>query len=206
MHEAILKGHLKVPAGKWSDSRAMAFLAHHFGPGYLEFLGMDEKVVLFGPTDDETEILSNRDWTVVEGVLCSNDFFTRRRTREVNWSRVADSTTPTGIVEESTGRRITPPLIEVTDSTSDKTNQGTTGGSPAESPFPNKIETWRDIQTPHHAIMLRESGLCSRKQFNKAMNRFTRINDKKWAETQKEMRKRATEDLKEMNRLQVVTH
>jgi len=42
---------LQVPTGKWSDSRAMAWVAAHHGLGILEMI--DEKCIAFGPRDTE---------------------------------------------------------------------------------------------------------------------------------------------------------
>lgn len=39
----------KMPDGRWSDSRAMAWMAAHLGVSWLDFL--DEKVIAFGPQD-----------------------------------------------------------------------------------------------------------------------------------------------------------
>ena len=68
--EAAVRSGTKVPGGKWSDTRAMAFHAHIYGSGILEMI--DEKSVLFGPTKVEVFgqwskegglWVSNRGWT-----------------------------------------------------------------------------------------------------------------------------------------------
>jgi hypothetical protein len=41
------KGNWKLPEGKWSDSRAMAKMAHHLGLGVLDFF--KQKICLFSP-------------------------------------------------------------------------------------------------------------------------------------------------------------
>lgn len=38
------RGHHRVPTGGWTDSRALAWVAHHLGIGYLDFI--DEKVAV----------------------------------------------------------------------------------------------------------------------------------------------------------------
>lgn len=65
---ACLTKGFSLPTGEYSDSRAMAILAAHMGPGILELI--DEKVVLFGPED----ILTFHDvgWTTSEGITYSN--------------------------------------------------------------------------------------------------------------------------------------
>lgn len=51
MMEAVVRHNLHAPAGKWSDSRAMAWSAAHFGLFTLDFI--DEKALAFGPKDIE---------------------------------------------------------------------------------------------------------------------------------------------------------
>jgi hypothetical protein len=60
----------KVPKGAWSDSRAMAWAAAHYGNEVLNFIG--EKCVVFSPTDLE---VFRKDWEMIDGVLCSNNYF-----------------------------------------------------------------------------------------------------------------------------------
>jgi hypothetical protein len=68
--EAVVHLPAKVPLGKWSDSRAMAWSAAHFGIGFLELI--DEKSVAFGVKDLEA---FGTGWTVDKGVWASNRFF-----------------------------------------------------------------------------------------------------------------------------------
>lgn len=64
----------KVPAGAWSDSRAMAWAAANYGNDVLNFIG--EKCVIFSPTELE---VFRKDWELVDGVLCSNKHFEIRQ-------------------------------------------------------------------------------------------------------------------------------
>jgi len=69
MLDASIRGNAKLPTGKWSDSRAMAWMAANYGIGMLEFI--DEKAVVFGPT--ELELFGNQGWAKVgEGIWVSN--------------------------------------------------------------------------------------------------------------------------------------
>lgn len=72
--DAALKSGVSIPIGKWSDSRAMAFVASIYGPGILEFI--DEKAVVFGP--DVCEVFSGASWKEENGVWCSNDYWKNR--------------------------------------------------------------------------------------------------------------------------------
>ncbi len=56
------RGGWKIPSGPWSDTRALAWTAHHMGFGMLELI--DEKVVVFGPNEDDLEIFGT--WTRCE--------------------------------------------------------------------------------------------------------------------------------------------
>ena len=65
---AVRKGDL--PVGKWSDSRAMAYMAYVYGLGILELI--DEKVVAFGPND--IEVFRGTMWSKTKegGIWVSN--------------------------------------------------------------------------------------------------------------------------------------
>lgn len=65
--KAALEHKLTIPAGKWSDSRAMAWTAAHFGVNILEFI--DEKCIAFGPQDVE---IYGSGWSKEEDVWVSN--------------------------------------------------------------------------------------------------------------------------------------
>lgn len=70
--EAAIKGGQQIPAGKWSDTRAMAWLTSWMGPGFLEIIGA--KGILFGPDDYEL-FEGPTGWKKINGVWCSNDIF-----------------------------------------------------------------------------------------------------------------------------------
>ena len=67
MKEVAVKGHHPLPAGKYSDSRAMAWIASHIGLGFLELT--EEKIVAFGP---KTLLFFGGPWMQVNGIICSN--------------------------------------------------------------------------------------------------------------------------------------
>lgn len=75
MFQAIVTFGIKVPSGKWNDSRAMAFCAAIYGVEFLDLL--DEKTVAFGPKSMEIGVTTNNNggWKDVHGVMCSNDHF-----------------------------------------------------------------------------------------------------------------------------------
>lgn len=71
-------GAIKQPLGPWSDSRAMAFWAFHFGHGIFEEpWPIDEKVVLMGPDPDDLEMFpqDGKGWSIVDGFIVSNTYW-----------------------------------------------------------------------------------------------------------------------------------
>ena len=75
--ESAVKGKIKIPPGRWSDSRAMAWVASLYGLGALDFI--DEKVCAFGPNQGDLQIYGNGWSTTEEGLLVSNEFWKARR-------------------------------------------------------------------------------------------------------------------------------
>lgn len=71
--EATIKSGVKLPVGKWSDSRALAWFSGAFGLGMLELI--DEKVIAFGPRSYH---IFGTNWSYVDKVLCSNRLFESR--------------------------------------------------------------------------------------------------------------------------------
>lgn len=82
--KSAVNNHLQVPHGKWSDSRAMAWLAAHHSLGILDFI--DEKTVAFGPGDGDCEVTQGGGWKLIkdqgkELFWASNDHWTFNYTR-----------------------------------------------------------------------------------------------------------------------------
>jgi hypothetical protein len=104
--EICTRRDVKPPTGnKWSDSRAISWLTHLYGTGFLSFL--DEKVVAFGPGPHTGEVGSSKNldifgsvakidksghtndhncWKKINGVWCSNDYFEGRVKKFYNYS------------------------------------------------------------------------------------------------------------------------
>jgi hypothetical protein len=80
--QAALTSGVPLPTGKWSDTRALAWLCSVIGHGYFEFQE-DQKGVIFGPND--YDIFTGKDgWKKVnDSVWCSNDrFMTKGNTQQ----------------------------------------------------------------------------------------------------------------------------
>lgn len=87
--EASVRGGWKIPAGRWSDSRAMAFMAANQGIGVLEFIS--EKVVVFGPNHGDIELFEPNGWSKVgTGIWVSNRGWEHRQVTGFN--RASSST------------------------------------------------------------------------------------------------------------------
>jgi hypothetical protein len=93
--EIVRKDGIEIPDGKWSDSRAMAWLASIYSPGFLNILATTQKGVLFGPTDETTQYFTGSTaWKEVKGVFglpsdrgiwCSNDHFDTRTSSTIHY-------------------------------------------------------------------------------------------------------------------------
>lgn len=84
---AAIHSNTPIPAGRWSDSRAMAWLCSIYGLGFMEFLP-DQKGIAFGPAD--MEIFTGHGWVKVfpnggntgeHYIWCSNEIFMHRGSR-----------------------------------------------------------------------------------------------------------------------------
>lgn len=71
--DSSIKGGWKLPTDSWSDSRGLAWMAHHCGLGFLELV--NEKVIAFGP--DFCEVYGDG-WEKIDDVWCSNKLWVHR--------------------------------------------------------------------------------------------------------------------------------
>lgn len=74
MMDTVIKCNIKLPTGRWSDSRGMAWTAAHYGISVLDLI--DEKAVLFGPAD--IEIYNPSGWSRSSDVIVSNTLWTTK--------------------------------------------------------------------------------------------------------------------------------
>lgn len=71
--DAAIHSNNKVPPGSdWSDSRAMAWLIHIYGPGVMELLTTQKGVLM---TPRKFNIFTGNGWEKINDVWCSNDYF-----------------------------------------------------------------------------------------------------------------------------------
>jgi hypothetical protein len=144
---------LIYPAGKWSDTRAMAFEAFHYGLNALEMI--DEKCVAFGPNDIT---IFGKPWDSENGVLCSNlgwkHIYNHHHNhdnyagymgyqREMCADRQCTKTKMIGSIycQEHQPRG---PLVRITDPKTDKHDGAGSGGASPEETFCNSREAVSD--------------------------------------------------------------
>lgn len=69
---AAIQKDTPIPNGKWSDSRAMAWLMSMYGHGFMELLP-EQRGVAFGP--DKMDIFVGPGWVKIDDIWCSNNNF-----------------------------------------------------------------------------------------------------------------------------------
>ena len=71
--DAAIHSNNKIPEGSdWSDSRAMAWLVHIYGPGLMEVLPSQKGILM---TPKKLHIFTGNGWEKINEVWCSNDYF-----------------------------------------------------------------------------------------------------------------------------------
>lgn len=76
---AAVHSRTPIPKGRWSDTRAMAWLCSIYGEGFMEFLP-EQKGVIMGPNPEDIDVLTGSNgWNQINGVWCSNDYFMNQR-------------------------------------------------------------------------------------------------------------------------------
>jgi hypothetical protein len=153
---AAAGGKVKIPGDKWSDSRAMAFLAGNFGEGILEWI--DEKVVLFGPgksADEGIDVYHDTGFSRVNGFIVSNEYW-KHRVRKKSWVETRREE------KEKNGEGATAKSGSTSDSGSSQP-----GGAGADVPFHELVESL--VEESAEVIMARE-------EYDQAMLKYS-LND-----------------------------
>lgn len=170
MLKACLRMGTRFPGGKWSDSRAMAWLMSMFGPGFIDML--DQKGVLITP--DDLEFFVGTGWKTINNVYCSNDLFwggvritgvcrehncserngldsdgrcnRHRKNHPLDPAILPDE-------EETEDKQVCRALIRMHDH--DKSKAGS-GGSQQTAPFPVEVLALLEIGAQRQALMTAE--------------------------------------------------
>lgn len=106
LKDLAIRGMRKIPTGKWSDSRVLAFAAFHMGLGILDII--DEKVIVFPPEPEEIMIFGTPWHTEEKGaILVSNLGWRGSSRRAASFNRV-QTVGPAAEKEEHTRANILP--------------------------------------------------------------------------------------------------
>lgn len=163
----------KIPSGKWSDARALAWMAAHHDLGVLEMI--NEKVAAFGPEKGNLEVFGKAGgpdgWSLIEGVWASNSHF-QRGYHFVSSSQA--STTPSLYT--------TPPVSlpggpkkeaqSVVEAVVVESKKEQTGGSAPPRPFDQR--RWQEIPL-EEARDLWQAGQLSNKKWKKIRNKYDNL-------------------------------
>lgn len=76
--ETAIRSGVPIPTGRWSDTRAMAWLCSIYGYGFMDFI--EQKGIAFGPGEFDLEVFNGNGWAEIDDhgskIWCSNDYFT----------------------------------------------------------------------------------------------------------------------------------
>jgi hypothetical protein len=83
--DAAIHSNTKLPEGnEWSDTRAMAWMVHIYGPELIDLLAT-QKGVLMSP--HKFNIFTGNGWEKINEVWCSNDYFWKGRRHVTTYGR-----------------------------------------------------------------------------------------------------------------------
>lgn len=84
--EAAINSDSQIPIGDWSDTRAIAWMVHLYGPGFMELLTTQKGVLMAAKS---LAVYTGGDgWKKINDVWCSNDYFWTGRSRSSTHSTV----------------------------------------------------------------------------------------------------------------------
>lgn len=176
-----------LPIGRWSDSRAMAWMASIYGLGILELI--DEKAVVFGPND--YEIFPGTGFSVVNGVWVSNTHWQFRRTRLANgqgsyyerlpevYRRDAEKSKTIADLEAAPKTIIDGEVVKSESLV--KVSAGEPGGALTQLPFVPQPHRGAAVMSVTMAKKLFEEGNLSKKKYKKIRKHWERA----WAKEMK---------------------
>lgn len=178
LEAAIKKGQFKLPIGKWSDSRAMAWLANVYGQGILDLI--DEKVAVLGPDEGQLEVWQGTGgWHKVDDIYVSNkawEFRSVNRTYQGGYQgtgghfNLGKDTVKdvTGAYDDADDYFCRAPYSlagnEADRALKDKSiieTKEDSGGSPAEKTFPPRTETEESGKDKSEGVQKGEAGISA---------------------------------------------
>jgi hypothetical protein len=205
LYRMFARARIKVPPGEWSDTRAMAILAHHFGENILELI--DHRVAVFGPEGEPR--LYGSPWPERNGYVVSNELWIksvqkfehqiRRRLQETASQSTSQSTsqsasssagnasTPRGLAVDTT---YTVPPVSLADNRVKEAHHQYLervrgGSSPHNDPFPVLPDHNRwTVDTPQEQIEAEWEEINWRYQMNLNKRNPRHVSKNRWKHAQ----------------------
>ena len=147
IQQIAMNGYVRIPSGPWSDSRGLAWAAHHLGFGLLELI--DEKVIAFGPNVGDEEVFGTWAHLAVKDAA-GEDHVTLVSNK--TWERTVTVTDRRH--HHGTQTASTPSTLELAARSirvDDKPAVGTPGGVSQPTTFPSGVTSLRDrVEGGHH--------------------------------------------------------
>jgi hypothetical protein len=162
-------GKIRVPHGqKWSDSRTMALFAYYFGYGIFDGdpWGIDQKVVIMGPGEDDLDFFRDADWSTYHGYIISNDYWIKKVKVAPGEDR------PTEKVTAETSMFTSPPASMLPG-----IREQVSVNTPREAPVKDPFETAREAFDKAAYAWLLDEG--SKNAMKRAKQELQRIGSKK---------------------------
>lgn len=162
--ETALKVGAKLPSGKWSDTRGMAWTAGVYGLGFLEMI--DEKAVAFGPTD--LEVIPGLGWVQMNGFWASNRHWETKRYNQVYHASMCKDKTCTKVKVQGSEWCLDhkPPTKDGETAIEKAVKEMGPGGAPASATSP--FAHYRKVEALFHA------GQVGKRQLKKARKAMER--------------------------------
>lgn len=155
---------VKLPTGKWSDTRALAWMIHYWGKGLVDVL--DVKGVLFGPTHGDLDAFDGpTGWEDTNNVWVSNLEWQNQFVRKVNsyrWCKAMPCNRH-DVADNGFCPDHQPKSVIVYDANGDIIS-GKSGGASDNGPF-------LELAIAEKAF---NDGLMSKKKLNKIRRKFER--------------------------------
>lgn len=83
--DAAIHSNTKLPEGsEWSDTRAMAWMVHIYGPELIDLLSTQKGVIM---SPQKFNIFTGNGWEKINEVWCSNDYFWKGRRHVTTYGR-----------------------------------------------------------------------------------------------------------------------
>lgn len=204
LFQTAMLAKVKLPRrGLWSDTRALTWSTRYYGFGLLD--KVDERVVAFGPGENETEVFKPSGWKEIEDPVtkqkfwASNDHFletTRnfygqqhnvgKMCRAISCTRQGNLDQDGRCFEHPLHPRALPAVITNPQPNPTQPVTGPVGGVQTQIPFVETL-TEAEMRHPTHSTLSKADRLQKKGVISK--NALKRLRKKFWSAVEKEARK-----------------